>query len=69
MAADEKYPVNNRDNLKIPIQMQLSLKEKKVSQLFGAFLKSKVNFEHLLKKDDSHRFLYFRNYGSENVFR
>ena len=29
LAADEKYPVNNRDNLKIPIQMQLSLKEKK----------------------------------------
>ena len=34
LAADEKYPVGNRDNLKIPIQMQLSQKQK----LFPFFL-------------------------------
>ena len=28
LAADEKYPVLNRNNLKIPIQMQLSEKQK-----------------------------------------
>ena len=28
LAADEKYPVLNRDNLTIPIQMQLSQKQK-----------------------------------------
>ena len=28
LATDEKYPVFNRDNLTIPIQMQLSQKEK-----------------------------------------
>ena len=28
LATDEKYPVLNRDNLTIPIQMQLSQKEK-----------------------------------------
>ena len=28
LAADEKYPVLNRDNLTIPIEMQLSQKQK-----------------------------------------
>ena len=35
LAADEKYPVLNRDNLTIPIQMQLSQKERKI--LFSIF--------------------------------
>ena len=30
LAGDEKYPVLNRHSLKIPIQMQLSKKEKKI---------------------------------------
>ena len=34
LAADEKYPVLDRDNLTIPIQMQLSQKKK----LFRSFL-------------------------------
>ena len=34
LAADEKYPVLNRDNLTIPIQMQLSQKQKTFSQFF-----------------------------------
>ena len=50
LAADEKYPVINRDDLKIPIQMQLSEKQKNISQFFDAFLKSKLNFEHFEKK-------------------
>ena len=50
MAVNEKYPVRNRDNLTIPIQMQLSLKEKGFSQFFAAFLKSRLNFEHFEKK-------------------
>ena len=40
LAADEKYPVLNRDNLTIPIQMQLSLKQKTFYQFFAAFSKS-----------------------------
>ena len=42
LAADEKYPVLNRDNLTIPIQMQLSQKQKIFSQFFAAFLKSRL---------------------------
>ena len=41
LAADEKYPVLNRDNLTIPIQMQLSQKHKTFCQFFTAFLKSR----------------------------
>ena len=47
LAADEKYPVLNRDNLKIPIQMQLSQKQKIFSEILSEFLKSRLNFEHL----------------------
>ena len=50
MAADEKYPVLNRDNLTITIQMQLSQKQKTFSGFFSAFLKSKLNFKHFEKK-------------------
>ena len=39
LAADEKYPVLNRDNLKIRIHMQLSQKQKDFSEFFAAFLK------------------------------
>ena len=50
LAADEKYPVLNRDNLTITIQMQLSQKQKTFSRFFSAFLKSKLNFKHFEKK-------------------
>ena len=50
LAADEKYPVLNRDNLTIPIQMQLSQKQKNFDEFFGAFLKSRLNFEYIEKK-------------------
>ena len=49
LAADEKYPVLNRDNLTIPIQMQLSQKQKIFSQFFAAFLKSRLIL-NILKK-------------------
>ena len=45
LAADEKYPVLNRDNLTIPIQMQLSQKQKTFSNFYAAFLKSRLNFK------------------------
>ena len=47
---DDKYSLCNIENLPQPIQMQLSRKEKTVSQFFAAFLKSKSNFVHLEKK-------------------
>ena len=50
LATDEKYPVLNRDNLTIPIQMQLSQKQKSFSQVFATFSKNRLNFEHFFKK-------------------
>ena len=50
LATDEKYPILNRENLRIPIQMQLSQKQKNFSQFFTAFLKSKSNFEYFYIK-------------------
>ena len=46
MLADEKYPVLNRDNLTIPIQIQLSQKQENFSQFFSTFLKRTLNFEY-----------------------
>ena len=61
---DERYPVLNRDNLTIPIQMQLSQKKKTFSQFFAAFLKSRLNFEHFEKNNVSHSFTgkFFLNF-------
>ena len=54
LSGDGKYSLFNRDNLTQPIQMQLSRKQKTFSEFFSAFLKSSLNFEHFLKKDDPH---------------
>ena len=69
MAGDEKYTLVNRDNLTLPIQMQLSQKQKTFCQFFTPFLKSRWNFEHFDKKDDVHRFCNFEITDSENVVR
>ena len=61
-AADEKYPVLTRENLTIPIQMQLSQKQKTFSQFLGAFLKSGINFKYYPDRLLS-SILYIRNYG------
>ena len=55
MSADGKYSLLNRDNLTQPIKMQLSRKQKSFSHFFSTFLKSSLNFEHFLKKDELHR--------------
>ena len=47
---DDKYCLLYRDNLTQTIQILLSEKKKTFSQFFSAFLKSKGNFEHFLKK-------------------
>ena len=54
LTADEKYSLLNRDNLKEPIDKQLSKKPKTFCQSFFEFSKSTLNFKHLPKKDDSH---------------
>ena len=54
LTARDKYSLRNRDNLMEPIQMQLSEKEKTLSQLFFAVLKSTLKFKHFPKKEDTH---------------
>ena len=69
LAADEKYLVLHRNNLTVPIQIQLSKKQKKISKFFAAFLESKLDFEHFEKKDDPHSFCISEITDSENVVR
>ena len=52
--AYDKSSVLNREYLMHPIHMQISQKEKKFSQFFSAFSKSRLNFEHIQKKGDIH---------------
>ena len=49
-----KHSLLDRDNLTKPIKMQLSQKQKKLSQFFSVFLRSRLNFGHFQKKDDPH---------------
>ena len=69
LAADEKYPVLNRDNLTIPIQMLLSQKQKTFAQFFAAFLKLGLNFIYFGTMYDPHRFCISEITDSENAVR
>ena len=51
LTADGKYPVQDCENLQLPIQMQLSEKPKSFSEFFFPFLESRSNFKHFEKKD------------------
>ena len=55
LTGDDKHYLLNRDNLKQPIQIQLSQNQNIFLNFFFAFLKSLLNFKHLPKKDDAHR--------------
>ena len=54
LTARDKYSLRDRHNLTQPIQMQLSEKEKTLSQFFFQFSKSTLNFKHFPKKEDTH---------------
>ena len=54
LIADGKYPVQDCENLQLPIQMQLSEKRKTFSEFFVPFLDTTSNFEHFERKDDRH---------------
>ena len=69
LAADEKYPVLNRDNLSIPIKMPLSQKHATFSEFFAKFLKSIKTFKYFKNKDNLHRFCASEITASENVVR
>ena len=54
MSAVDKCSLPNTDNLMEPIHIQLSQKLKAFSELFPAFSKSRINFEHFQKRDEAH---------------
>ena len=60
----ERYLVRHRDNLTIPIQIQILQKQITFSYFFGEFLKFSLNFKYFEKKDDPHRFCIFEVTGS-----
>ena len=68
-ATNEKYSVLNRDNLPIPIQMQLSQKNIFLFRFVAAFLKSRLNFEHFELKCQNHSFCISEITESEKVVR
>ena len=55
LTADDEDPVQDCENLQIPIQIQLSEKRKTFSQFFFfPFLEATSNFKDFEKNDDSH---------------
>ena len=69
LATDEKYPLLNRENLTITVQMILSQKQKTSLQFFAAFLKSNSKLERFETKGDPHSFCIYEITDSENVVR
>ena len=69
LAAVEKNAVLNRFNLTIPIQRQLSYKQRNFSKFFAAFLKSRLNFIYVETKDHPHRFFISEITNSKNVVK
>ena len=54
LTSDGKYPVQGCESLRLPIQMQLSEKQKSFSVFFVPFLDSASNFELFERKCDRH---------------
>ena len=69
LAAEEKYPVLTRGNITIPIQMELSQKQKTFSQFFAAFLKFRLSLNFFETKYDPHGFCIFETTDSVHVGR
>ena len=53
---NDKYPVQDCENLLSPIQMTLFVKPKNFSNSFVSLLESTSNFKHFEKKEDRHRY-------------
>ena len=52
--ANAKYPVQDCENLQLPIQIQLSEKQKRFSKFFVPSLESTSNFKDFENKYDCH---------------
>ena len=69
LVVNEKHPFINRDNLTIPIQMQLSQRQETFSQFFSTFIKSPLSFEYFEKRNDPQRFCISDITDFENAVR
>ena len=54
VTSEAKYPLEDWENLPLPMQMQLSEKPKTFSRFSVPFLESAWIFTHFHKKDDGH---------------
>ena len=66
MTANSEYSRSNRENLPLPVQMQLSEKPKTFCQFFIAFLESTLHFKHFEKKGPHSLLKCIKNLVSEN---
>ena len=64
LTTDDEYSFHNRENLQLPIQMQLSKKPKTFCVNFVAFLESTLNFKHFEKEHDPHSLSISENIDS-----
>ena len=69
LAANEKYPLLKRGGLTVPIQMQLSQKQKAFAQFLVEFLKFILNLEYFEIKYEPHRICISEIKDLENVFK
>ena len=69
LAADEKYPLLKRGDLTVPIQMQLSQRQKAFAQFLAEFLKFILNLEYFEIKYEPHRICISEIKDLENVFK
>ena len=51
---DGKYPVQDCENLQLPIQMHISEKRKTFSEFFVPYLQATPKFKHFERKDACH---------------
>ena len=62
-----EYSCSKRENLPLPIQMQLSQKPDNCYRIFIAFLESRLNFEHIEKKESFIAQLFLKLLTPKNV--
>ena len=69
LTADDKYSFLSRDNLMLPIQMDLSQKQKTFFELLCAFFKSTSKFEHFHQKMTLIAYVFAKLRISKDVVR
>ena len=67
LAAIDKCFLLNRDNLRQPIQIQLSEKQKNFLNFFSEILRGRLNFKHFWKRSWRYRWCIFEITYSEKL--